>query len=208
MAKHKTNLALVEPSKLAAITANIETLNLAVAKLRAADAEFLKEEVALQQTASPALHDDLTHAALQLLDGPAAPAPKSNASRISEITTERAKIARAMEIANNRMTQLLFDQALEKRKLIADDWTALQRERVRAVVRLQALNRRAQAMLGSVADPHGRSEMPASFPGLSPAKFLLGNGSLSAGEAHDFVELNVRNGTITRAEIEKSKESI
>jgi hypothetical protein len=210
MAKTKPNLSVVEPSPLAAINASIETLNFAVGKLRAADAELLKEEIALQQQRSRAPTGDnpLRQAALELLDGPSATEAKPKASRIQEITAERAKIAAALEIAEGRMVRLMFDRANEQRKLLAPEWAEIQRERVMAVLHLQKLNRRAQQMLAGVVDPHGRAEMAGSFPNSSAATFLLGNGSLNAGEAHDFCELNVRNGTVTRAEIEKAKENI
>lgn len=197
-----------ELSTLERIAAEIAKLNEAVGKLRADDRELLNEDIALQKTIAPSRDDKLHQAALALLDGPGAAgsASTSGGARLQEIKVQRAEIAKALEIANGRMMRLLFDRAIEKRKLIADDWAELQRERCLAVAHLQRLNRQAQQMLSTVIDPYGRAEMPAAFAGLSPAKFLLGNGSLRAGEAHDFVELCIANGTVTRGEIDRIKE--
>ena len=199
--------AAVELSVLEHLNAQIDNLNAKVRDLRTDDAALMKEHIALQGTKSPPA-DPATQAALELLDGSRREITKSKSERIREINEKRAAIAKAMEIANGRMTRLLLDRAIEKRRLMADDWAELQRERVLAIVYLQSLNRRAQALLGTVVDPYGHADMPASFPGNSVATFLLGNGSHRAGEAYEFIELNIKNGTVTRGEVDKAKEEV
>jgi hypothetical protein len=199
-----------ETTMLAAITAQIEDLGATTAKLRLADKALVAEDIAIHGAGAPAGDDIVRRGALELLDGKAdgAPQPKSKSERLAEITAERQKIAMALEIADGRITRLFFDRAIEMRKLIADDWAEVQRERALAVARLQGLNRRAQRLLAKVIDPYGRAEMPASFSARPAALFLLGNGQHTGGDGYDFLRVCVEAGILTKGEIEREAQAI
>jgi hypothetical protein len=201
----KTNLALVEPSKLATINADIDTLNTAVSKLREADKELAKEDIALRQMQGLSRDAELRQVAAALLDGPNAAPVQTNAKRLTEITEKRRAIAKALEIADERMLRLLFNQVIERRKDAAEPWAELQRQRALAVARLVSLNRRAQAMLAPLIDPRGHVDMPAVFAAKPAGAFLLGNGSVRGGDADVFLTTCITAGIITQDELDKEQ---
>jgi hypothetical protein len=205
MAKPKANLTVVPPSTLAKINADIEALNVATSKLREADRELAKEAGALRDASSPIRDADLHQAAVALLDGqPAAPA-QTTAQRIREVAGKRQAIAKALEIADERMTRLLYERAVERRKEAAEPWVELQRERALAVARLRELNRRAYAMLAPLLDPRGLVDMPAAFAGKPAGTFLIGSGSVAGTDADMFLKACISVGIITQEEIEKDR---
>ena len=206
MAKTKPAFELVPPSALATIEADIASLKQVDSKLHVADGELRREDIALRQSLAPASNDVLHHEALKLLDGDNAEKPAKSASvRLQEIATERARIAKAREIAEHRLKRLMFDRVLERKKLVADEWKEKTRELALTAAKLQRLNRERRQILSTLIDPNGHIiDMPAGFAERSAGLFLGGTGATNGGDFYEFLTLVVRLGIVTKGELEKA----
>lgn len=203
-------MALFKKSKTQKPIIDASALDQRIRDLRTLDQELLAEQLLLEGAGAKPLDEadlpKVERRALQLLAGDGAaqiPLPPHHGVRLSAVIEERAAIERALILATDRLFRARCDE-MHAAKLARDAaWRELQRERALTILKLQRLNRAAEAHAFEVGGKLGR------YVGLvtqvGPAA-LLGQGA-GRDPADQFVTDVLRSGIITEGEIAKERDA-